>query len=141
MASPQAVFTRRSAAQPLRCYVADWPARPGDVAVDPAGQRVQVVATAEQLLRPAPPPEGRVTAAPPASATPLSASRALDLVPPAPFLTSIVATPHGSARMLRLRARSRTAVLALADGAQIELPLAALRAVDSGPSGNGAAPC
>lgn len=126
MATPRVVVTRRSAAGPLRCYLVDEPVAAGEVVLDPSGQRAQVVATAEQLLRPAPPPEGRAAPAPPTGPGLPQVFAALDRVPPLPFLNSVVATSRGRARMLRLRARARTAILELDSGEQVELPLADL---------------
>ncbi|MBI2322200.1 MAG: hypothetical protein HYU88_08975 [Chloroflexi bacterium] len=141
MATQRAIVTRRAAAAPLRCYVADEAVAAGQVVLDPAGQRVQVVATAEQLLRPAPPPEGRATPALTAGPGWAPVSEALDRVPPLPFLNSVVETPRGPARMLRLRARARTAILELASGERVELPLAELPSAAREVPPAGAPPC
>lgn len=141
MATPRAIVTRRSAAAPLRCYVTDEPVAAGQVVLDPSGQHVQVVATAEQLLRPAPAPEGRATPVPIAEPGRPPVSEALARIAPLPFLNSVVDTSRGPARMLRLRARARTAILEMDRGEHVELPLADLPSGADEVPPAGAPPC
>lgn len=141
MPSGRRIITRRSLSDPLRCFTADWDARPGDVILDPNGERTTIIATEEQLLAPAPPAEGLAQPAPAADAPAPDAAQALDIIAPFPFLNTTIATPAGPARLVRVRARDQVAVLVLPSGAMIEQPLAALREDQAASGAAEAPPC
>lgn len=122
MAEGKLVLARHTAGDRLHCYVVEGPIRPGDAILDPAGAVAYVVAVEEQLLGPAPSVEGQARPAPPAGERALSAEQALTRLPPVPCLNSIVGSTRGPARLLRIRVRTRTAVLSLAAGAGDEPP-------------------
>lgn len=141
MPATRLVVTRRLATDRLRCYLAHWDVQPGEVVLDPNEQRVEVVATEEQLLGTKPAPQGVVRPAPASERAETVLAQALDVIPPFPFLNSVVLTPAGPARLVRVRARGQIAVLALPDGEIIEQPLAVLRRSASSPDTAEEPPC
>lgn len=139
MSVTQRVLTRRHAGDPLRCFSLAGPVQPGDVVRDPTGATALVIATETQILSACPETEGQVERIASDDVARISAVEALERAPEIPRLNTVVRTPDGPARVLRIRVRSRTALLATLDGRQIELPLSALEREtgDAGPEGEG----